>query len=337
MLFVRSTEPSAMTHTLFHYEPLFRQLERQHQEAWSQHLRQQLQAATDPVTNGHLNLWTTAWQNLPHCPDAQITAHSDAVTVSGTLSDHNRQILTTCLQSLHPWRKGPFEFFGVPIDTEWRSCLKWDRLAPHVNFHGRTVLDVGCGNGYYGWRMLNAGASLVLGLDPFLLYVMQFEFLKKFAAPETPHFILPLSDAALPKTPGHFDITLSMGVLYHRSSPIEHLQSLRQTLAPRGTLILETLVLDEPGQHVLVPEDRYAKMRNVWFIPTVDMLLLWLRRTGYTNLRLADLSRTTVAEQRSTPWMTFESLENFLSPQDHSKTIEGLPAPVRALILADRR
>ena len=326
-----------MTSTLFDFKPLFQQLEQHNLAAWCQHLRQQIPAAINPANNGHLALWKSAWEQLPHCADARIQADAEAVSVTGTLSEELRQSLPQLLKILHPWRKGPFNFFGIPIDTEWRSCLKWDRLAPHVCFQGRKVLDVGCGNGYYGWRMLNAGASLVLGLDPFLLYVMQFEFLKKFAAPETPHFILPLTDAALPDNPAFFDVTLSMGVLYHRTSPIDHLQTLRQTLAPGGTLVLETLVLEDHGKQVLVPEDRYAKMRNVWFIPTVDMLMLWLRRAGFTGASLVDLSRTTIAEQRSTAWMTFESLADFLDPEDHSRTIENLPGPVRALILAKRR
>ncbi len=80
------------------------------------------------------------------------------------------------------------------------------------------VLDVGCGNGYYGWRMLHIGARLVLGLDPFLLFLMQFEAVRKYAGANCPHYVLPLTDADLPERLNLFDVTLSMGVLYHRTS-----------------------------------------------------------------------------------------------------------------------
>ncbi|WP_122853349.1 DUF1698 domain-containing protein, partial [Pseudomonas viridiflava] len=37
---------------------------------------------------------------------------------------------------------------------------------------------------------------------------------------------------------------------------------------------------------------------------------------------------------RGTEWMKYQSLSDFLDPEDHSKTIEGLPAPMRAVIVA---
>ncbi len=200
--------------------------------------------------------------------------------------------------------------FGLPIDTEWRSDLKWDRLSEHIDFADKKVLDVGCGNGYYGWRMLAAGAELVLGCDPFSLYIVQYEVLRRYASPPEQHFVVPLADHEIPPVES-FDLTLSMGVLYHRSSPMDHLQSLWKTLKPGGQLVLETLILESPGSEVLVPEGRYAKMRNVWFIPTLPLLETWLRRTGFKEIRILDVTRTTISEQRSTAWMTYESLARF--------------------------
>ena len=239
--------------------------------------------------------------------------------------------------AFHPWRKGPFDVLGVSIDTEWRSCLKWDRLAPHVEFRERRILDVGCGNGYYGWRMLQAGASFVLGFDPFLLFLMQFEVVHRYADPNVAHFVLPLTDLDIPQRLNLFDVTVSMGVLYHRTSPVDHLLSLWHSLRPGGTLVLETLIVETLDLTCLVPEDRYAKMRNVWFIPSIPMLMLWLKRTGFHDAEVIDLSPTTSAEQRKTGWMTFESLADFLDPADPRRTIEGHPAPVRAMLVARKR
>ena len=77
----------------------------------------------------------------------------------------------------------------------------------------------------------------------------------------------------------------------------------------------------------LVPEDRYAQMRNVWFLPSVPALERWLRRAGFVDVRCVDVSVTSVEEQRSTDWMRYQSLPDFLDPQDHGRTVEGLPAP----------
>ena len=321
---------------LFQYEALFQDLSERGHSEWATHFRERSELALAPDRHGKLGEWIDAWHMLPEVLDASLDASQDAVTVRGALPADNRQRLVEQLKIFHPWRKGPFELFGVPIDTEWRSCLKWNRLAPHIDLRNRTVLDVGCGNGYYGWRMLHAGARMVVGLDPFLLFLMQFEAVKKYAS-TAPHFVLPLTDADLPDRPGAFDVTFSMGVLYHRTSPIDHLQSLQQSLTTGGTLVLETLVIDGDQCNALVPEDRYAKMRNVWFIPTVPMLLRWLHRCGFRDCRVIDVSRTTAEEQRRTEWMTFESLSDFLDPGDPNRTVEGHPAPMRAMIVASRR
>lgn len=91
----------------------------------------------------------------------------------------------------------------------------------------------------------------------------------------------------------------------------------------------------EGGEYeVLVPKGRYAKMRNVWFIPTPKTLLNWLQRAGFTHVRLIDVAITTFEEQRATEWMHFESLADYLDPVDQHLTIEGYPAPRRAIVVA---
>jgi len=126
-----------------------------------------------------------------------------------------------------------------------------------------------------------------------------------------------------------------MGVLYHRLSPIDHLKELKTFIRSGGELILETLIIEGDDSDVLIPEDRYAKMRNVWFIPSTNLLIRMLQRVGFINVRVVDINQTRIEEQRSTDWMTFESLPDFLDPNDSNKTIEGYPAPKRAVILAN--
>jgi tRNA (mo5U34)-methyltransferase len=301
---------------------------------WARALQKKTEESLSSERHGKLAEWIQALKSLPSIDNASLNAAKNAVAIEGYLPESSKTAMEASLRALHPWRKGPFDFFGLAIDTEWRSCLKWDRLAPHLELRNRMVLDVGCGNGYYGWRMLQSGARLVLGLDPFLLFLMQFEAVRRYAGPNCSHYVLLLTDADLPERLNLFDVTLSMGVLYHRTSPIDHLRSLWESLAPGGQLVLETIVIESSRQEVLVPEDRYAKMRNVWFIPSVPMLQLWLRRCGFKDIQVIDVARTTFEEQRRTDWMTFESLADFLDPNDSMRTIEGYPAPVRAMILA---
>lgn len=319
---------------LFDYSGLFEGLTVDGVGPWASLLRQQTADALSLEEHGNLAEWVEAWHSLPVLPVESVDTATGCVTVRGHVQTSARQTLKQTLSRFRPWRKGPFELFGIRIDTEWRSDWKWERVQPHVDLRNRNILDVGCGNGYFGWRMLSAGARLVVGLDPFLLFVMQHEVLKYYLGAGRPNYVLPLSDAVLCGGVRAFDVTFSMGVLYHRISPIEHLQSLHGSLRPGGQLVLETLVWDTAQQDVLVPEQRYAKMRNVWFIPSPSMLTLWLRRCGFRDIQVVDMTPTSTNEQRRTEWMTFESLADFLDPADPSKTIEGYPAPVRAVVIA---
>ena len=258
----------------------------------------------------------------------------------GTAEDSNggdRQVLHTQLKKLLPWRKGPFELFGIHIDSEWRSDWKWDRLKNHIKpLQHRTVLDVGCGNGYYCLRTIGAGAKMAVGIDSTPLYVVQFQAIKNYLA-DVPAYVLPLGIEHMPRSLPVFDIVFSMGVVYHRKDPKAHLQELKNLLRDDGELVLESLIIDGDKGDVLVPDGRYAKMRNVWVIPSVATLEQWVIEAGFQDVRVIDVSTTTVEEQRCTDWMQFESLGDFLDPNDPSKTMEGHPAPQRALVLANNK
>lgn len=283
--------------------------------------------------NRELRLWLQTLEALPD-PAGRLLQCEGGVRVVGPKvnTDHLREQL----MRFHPWRKGPLEFLGQTIETEWRSDWKWKRFADAVDWSGKAVLDVGCGNGYYGWRMLAAGAECVVGLDPIMRYLLQFEVFNRYASSPRRHHVLPMMDTDLPERLEVFDIVVSAGVLYHRTSPIDHLRSLSTALTPGGTLILETLIVEDRDATVLVPEDRYAQMRNVWFLPSVPMIERWLHRTGFGEIQCVDVTRTTGEEQRTTDWMTFQSLPDFLDPNDDRRTVEGYPAPVRAIVLAKR-
>ena len=292
-------------------------------------------ALTEHVrAHGNTPVWDKILDAVPVFENSTSDFSSDVVTLS-TTDQINEQVLRGNLKQLMPWRKGPWQICGINIDSEWRSDQKWRRLNPHITpLHNRRVLDVGCGNGYYLFRMLGDGAKLALGVDPTRLFIYQFQAIKKMA-PQNSAFILPLRSEHLPRF-NCFDSVFSMGVLYHRRSPIGHLTELRDFLRPGGELILETLVVPGDATTSLMPSDRYAKMINVWFLPSVLALELWLRRTGFINIRTVDICRTTGAEQRKTEWMDFQSLDDFLDPENLELTIEGYPCPTRAILIANK-
>ncbi len=320
------------------YAPFLRQLAFQNASfaKWARTLPAQIGQKLNPAGNKDLALYLQALERLPAIQPSHSDLKRSVIQIGKAHDATSEQIeqLRKELFVLHPWRKGPFSLFGLFIDTEWRSDLKWERLKDHIcSLTDRLVLDVGSGNGYHCLRMLGAGARLVVGIDPYIKNVMQFSAVKTYLKTDKVH-VLPLALEALPSWLQGFDTVFSMGVLYHRRSPFDHLLKLKNLLRPQGELVIETLVIEGEEGRVLVPEQRYAKMRNVWFIPSPPTLQSWLRRTGFEEVRLIDISLTTTKEQRPTEWMRFESLPHFLHPQDPRLTVEGYPRPRRAIFLA---
>lgn len=328
---------------MFNFDTLYRDLKNSELEPWAEVLPKQIAQVFEEKTHGFLADWVELLGVMPKAKPTDLELNTSRVRIGyiEDLGSENAEILEQQLRTIIPWRKGPYELFGIHINTEWRSDFKWDRIQPHLtSLEGRSVLDVGCGNGYHMWRMLGEGAELVIGADPSQFFLAQFRAIKQYAGDELPIHLLPMKSEQLPaftrdyKGIG-FDTVFSMGVLYHRASPVTHLQELRSFLRRGGELVLETLVIEGDEQTTLIPEDRYAKMRNVWFVASTPFLIRLLERVGFVNCRVVDESITSLEEQRATDWMTFESLKDFLDPIDHSKTIEGYPAPRRATIICE--
>lgn len=304
---------------------------------WLQTLPAQLDHWQRNSKHGEFDKWCRLLAKLPSTTPSNIEL--DEKVAVGSLADvdvYTQKKISGLLQQFMPWRKGPFYVHDIHIDTEWRSDWKWDRVYPHITpLKNRTVLDVGCGSGYHMWRMLGQGASRVIGIDPTQLFFIQFQAIKHFIPRDDIHF-LPLGIEEMQPL-NAFDTVFSMGVLYHRKDPIQFLNQLKHQLRKGGELVLETLVVDGDEQTVLMAGERYAQMRNVWFLPSTKALAVWLERVGFENIRVVDVNHTTLDEQRSTPWMDSQSLKDFLDPEDITRTIEGYPAPQRAVLIANRK
>lgn len=306
-------------------------------EGWIQTLIPQLSDWQTAERHGDTKKWKKQLQQLPAIDDVKSDLVS-SVSLRQDLqfSESQRTHIENVLKQFMPWRKGPFHFFGIDIDTEWRSDWKWERVVSHIKpLANKKVLDVGCGSGYHLFRMMGQDAKLVIGIDPSELFFYQFHIFKQYLPNKNLHFV-PVGIEDMPSLEA-FDTVFSMGVLYHRRDPIEFLYQLKNQLVSGGQLVLETLVIDGDETSVLVPGERYAQMRNVWFLPSCDALSQWLTRVGFIDIRKVDICKTTIQEQRATEWMNNHSLIDFLDPINPELTIEGYPAPQRAVFLATKK
>lgn len=313
-------------------------LDRQELRDWQDHFNEAITRRTDPKRHGDLNDWLTILDNLPAVKPSVIDLNRNRIKIgkSNDLSTTEKELLNKGLMGLAPWRKGPFELFGKHIDSEWRSDWKWRRLEPNISdLTNKSILDVGCGNGYHCWRMLGAGARYVMGIDPSMRFLIQHRAINFYANDERFDFI-PIGLEDMPIDMPIFDTIFSMGVLYHRRNPINHLLELKNLMQKGGELVIETLIVDNIAGGIFQPKERYAQMRNVWSIMTIDKILSLLNEAGFKHARCVDQNTTSLEEQRRTDWMSFHSLENFLDPDDHSLTIEGYPAPKRGIFIAEK-
>ena len=285
---------------------------------------------------GNLSTYVTLISELPKFDGVELSANGGiGLKLSAKdIDDVNLKKIKNTILRLIPWRKGPFNFFGCEVDAEWNSALKWHRLCAQIHdLRGRLVLDVGSGNGYFAFRMALEGARAVLCLEPSLQSYAQFRFCKHFLL-DKPVEMLPLRSEHVKFEKKIFDTVFSMGVLYHNREPKNHLEELRHYLRLGGQLVLETLINTSDRSSILVPSGRYASMRNVWCVPSEQMVLDWLSESGFNAPHCIDISTTTTAEQRSTKMMPYHSLSNGLDGEDASVTIEGYERPIRGLFVA---
>ncbi|OQB49065.1 MAG: tRNA (mo5U34)-methyltransferase [bacterium ADurb.Bin157] len=316
------------------FSNFYNYLDKCEMKEWIQPLRYAIESALNKP-DGNLQHWETALKELPEIDQCYLLKNKDAITVTTEvqLPAETVALLKNALLKLRPWRKGPFELPGCFIDSEWRSDIKWRRVAQHISpLKDKKILDVGCGNGYYLFRMAEQKPAIAIGVDPSSLFLAQFEAINKYGKCENA-FLLPIGFEALPENMKTFDTVFSMGVFYHRRAPFDFLKTLKMLLNEGGELILETLIIDGDENTVLVPPDRYAGMKNVWFIPSARAMVNWLKKSGFKDIKCVDLHKTEISEQRATEWMPGESLADRLDKRDCSLTCEGLPAPVRAVFV----
>ena len=288
------------------------------------------------VNNGNIPKWSQAIKTIDTLPKGKVTLKRSYININQETIDSKS--LLKSLQQLMPWRKGPFMINDLVLESEWDGDIKWQRISKHIKpLKSKRVLDVGAGNGYFTLRMAMEGAKRALGIEPFLLFNYQFRAIKSMIESPLNALLLPVRLENIPKI-AVFDTVFSMGVLYHQRDPITHLSQLREMMAPNAELVIETLIVDNPEDYILTPKDRYAQMRNVYSIPSIETLKSWLHDSNFNNIRVVDINKTTTAEQRKTSWIgeNGASLEDFLNPLDDSLTIEGYPAPTRAIIICDR-
>ncbi|UDG80379.1 tRNA 5-methoxyuridine(34)/uridine 5-oxyacetic acid(34) synthase CmoB [Candidatus Annandia pinicola] len=252
----------------------------------------------------------------------------NSIIVCNNLKKKKKNIIKKLLFKLLPWKKGPFYLYGINIDSEWRSDWKWSIIKPYVkNIKKDLVLDIGCNNGYYMWRMLGMGSKIIIGIENIPLYFFQFEVIRKLVGNYNNIHMIPLNFNIIKKIEA-FNIVFSMGLLYHLKSPFNHIIKIRKNLLNGGELILETLVTLKKDNTIILPIEKYLNMKNIWFIPSIILLKKILIKCKFENIRIINYRYINVKEQRNTKWILNKSCLN-IKNKNHN-------IPLRVIIMATK-
>ncbi|MBC8317207.1 MAG: tRNA 5-methoxyuridine(34)/uridine 5-oxyacetic acid(34) synthase CmoB [Desulfobulbaceae bacterium] len=279
------------------------------------------------------------FESVSHLKASSLDLESDVVTIGRRedLSKEEHALVYNVMRGFMPWRKGPYNVFGIDINAEWRSNRKWDRVLPQLpDLEDKIVADVGSSNGYYMFRMLPHKPRAVIGFEPYIHHYFTFRTLNSFAGLANLHMEL-LGVEHLSLYQDSFDVVFLMGILYHRISPLESLKEVRKSMKQGGTLIVESQSIPGEEPVALFPASCYAKVPGTYFVPTAACLKNWMIRAGFTDVEIFCSHPMSNKEQRKTEWMVFESYDDFVDPDNPSLTVEGYPAPLRVFLKGTAR
>jgi tRNA (mo5U34)-methyltransferase len=120
----------------------------------------------------------------------------------------------------------------------------WEVIRRHLpDLAGKSVLDVGCGAGFYSVQAKRLGAARVLGVDARQHEIRQALLVRRALGLDIElrrQSVYRLSPARL----GRFDVVLALGLIYHCKHFVLALEKLFSVTG--GLLIVETEVLPEP-------------------------------------------------------------------------------------------
>lgn len=286
------------------------------------------------LTWKNIKPYQEAIASLPQFDTVHVTLGDKVELCIPNLVPKDAQQIEEAARLMKPWRKGPFQINTLFIDSEWQSQIKYNLLEPHFDLKDKIVGDIGCNNGYYLFRMLSHKPKKLIGFDPSAIYYSQFQFINHFIKSDIVYELLGVEHVEFYEH--KFDVLFCLGVLYHRSDPVAMLKSLFKGLHKGGELVLDTFMIDGEDEICLTPRGRYSKIPNIYFVPTVNALKNWCYRAGFEEVEVLETMVTEFNEQRKTEWMDTQSLEDYLDPEDKTKTVEGYPAPKRVYIKAIR-
>jgi tRNA (mo5U34)-methyltransferase len=222
-----------------------------------------------------------------------------------------RQELAEQVERLRPWFHAIELPHGVWTKRESAGTEPadhpagtWDFVRRHLppDLAGKSVLDVGCGAGFYSVQAKRLGAARVVGVDARQHEIRQALLVRRALGLDIElrrQSVYRLSPARL----GRFDVVFALGLIYHLKHLVLALEKLYSVTD--GLLIVETEVLPEVAEpfqdaaraalagrplHPLAfvhNEQGIEEAVANWFVPSPGTARALLRAAGFREVEVA--------------------------------------------------
>jgi tRNA (mo5U34)-methyltransferase len=182
---------------------------------------------------------------------------------------------------------------GDGIITPGYTSLKVLRASADAFFKmpltGKSVLDIGCYDGFYSFEALRRGAAHVLAADHFMWNSdprcrEAFDLARSRIAPALPDIDIDVLDLSKERV-GTFDIVLFAGVLYHLRNPFLAIERVAPLV--RETMILETQLdaFNEPRPAMIFyPTNELNNDPSNWWGPNPACVEAMLKDAGFSRI-----------------------------------------------------
>jgi SAM-dependent methyltransferase len=161
---------------------------------------------------------------------------------------------------------------NAPLSSRLANDRLTDATLDLVPLAGRSLIDVGCGDGTYTAELARRGTpSVVIGIDPSPRAV-------EAAGRRHPGLRFEVGDAAwLEATPDRFDVAVARGVLHHADDPARLVRAIGRVA---GTLVVIEPNGWNPVLKVIERASAYhrAHGERSWRSSVIDG---WLREAGF--------------------------------------------------------
>lgn len=186
---------------------------------------------------------------------------------------------------------------GYPLEPIWDNTRK---CREYIDYRNKKVLDIASFDGLFSFEAESLGASLVVAADCLYKSFSNFLFCREVLRSKVmPYYNVSPYDLSSrldvffdenyddeKRNNRRFDIVQHLGLFYHLRDPLRSLSQARSVLVPGGSLLIETDVVLDMDESVMVFNGlpRSARLRDnysVWWAPTLTCLREMLDATMF--------------------------------------------------------